>query len=60
MQLYKDKLVKGVSVLPFIYFLLWNLYSLYYLVHLNQFFSFVLELVFMAVSHILCLPDNAL
>ncbi len=49
-QLYKDKMVRGVSVWTFIYFLLWNLYSLYYLVHLNQLVSFVLELFFMAVS----------
>jgi len=49
-QLYKDKMVRGVSVWPFVYFLLWNLYSLYYLVHLNQLVSFVLELFFMAVS----------
>ena len=50
LQLYKDKLVRGVSVLPFIYFLLWNLYSLYYLVHLNQLVSFVLEFAFLCVS----------
>ncbi|MEO1926109.1 MAG: hypothetical protein ABGY08_09005 [Gammaproteobacteria bacterium] len=49
-QLYKDKLVRGVSAWPFIYFLSWNFYSLYYLVHLNQLVSFVLEFGFIAVS----------
>ncbi len=50
MQLYKDKLVRGVSAWPFIYFLSWNFYSLYYLVYLNQLVSFVLEFAFIAVS----------
>ena len=49
-QLNKDKLVRGFSAWPVIYFLLWNLYSLYYLVHLNQLISFMLELAFMSVS----------
>ncbi len=40
LKLYKDKVVKGISVIPTILFTLWGIWNLYYYPSLNQYFSF--------------------
>lgn len=38
--LYRDKLVKGVSILSTVFFSLWGVWNLYYYPHLEQMWSF--------------------
>lgn len=40
-RLYKDKLVRGVSVVSTIFFTFWGIWNLYYYPSLNQWASFV-------------------
>lgn len=39
-QLYRDKLVKGVSLVAIVCFFTWGLWNLYYYPHLDQWASF--------------------
>ena len=50
--LYKDKLVKGISIISTIFFLSWGLWNLYYYPSLNQWWSFYGGLL-IAVSNVL-------
>lgn len=38
--LYRDKVVRGVSILSTVFFLAWGMWNLYYYPHLGQMFSF--------------------
>lgn len=40
-RLYKDKQIKGVSILTAVFFSTWSWWNLYYYPHLNQWFSFL-------------------
>lgn len=40
-RLYKDKIIRGVSLAPFVFFTLWGYWNLYYYPHLSQWASFV-------------------
>jgi len=40
-RLYKDKKVKGVSIVAVIFFTSWGVWNLWYYPHLNQWMSFV-------------------
>jgi len=40
-QLYKDKMVRGVRVFPVVFFSAWGLWNLYYYPSLDQWMSFV-------------------
>lgn len=39
-KLYKDKVVKGVHILPLMLITAWGFWNLYYYPHLDQWFSF--------------------
>lgn len=40
-RLHKDKKVRGVSIVPMYFFMLWGYWNLYYYPSLNQWWSFV-------------------
>lgn len=48
--LFKDKLVKGVSVLSTSFFFLWGLWNLFYYPHLDQWLSFLGGLVIVSAN----------
>jgi hypothetical protein len=50
--LYKDKMVRGVSIVSTIFFLSWGLWNLYYYPHLEQWASFYGGLV-IALANVL-------
>lgn len=50
MQLYKDKVVRGVRVFPTAFFTLWGLWNLFYYPHLNQWYSFAGGLAIVIVN----------
>lgn len=39
--LYQDKCYRGIRVLPFVFFVSWSIWNLYYYPHLNQWMSFI-------------------
>jgi len=41
LQLYRDKVIRGVSVLATAFFSAWGLWNLYYYPHLDQWMSFI-------------------
>lgn len=41
LRAYKDKVFRGVSILPVAFFSSWGYWNLYYYPHLNQWFSFI-------------------
>ena len=49
-KLYKDKMVKGVSLTACIFFTSWGFWNLYYYPHLNQWFSFIGGLLTVSVN----------
>lgn len=40
-QMYKDKKIRGISVLACLYFVTWSYWNLYYYPHLSQWTSFI-------------------
>ena len=49
-QLYKDKVVKGVKILPTAFFAAWGYWNLYYYPSLNQTISFIAG-VFLVIAN---------
>lgn len=49
-QLYKDKQVRGISVLTTVFFTSWGVWNLYYYPHLDQWLSFAGGLVIVTAN----------
>lgn len=48
--LYKDKKVRGVKILPSMFFTSWGIWNLYYYPHLGQWLSFIGGLLIVLVN----------
>lgn len=51
-RLYKDKEVKGVSLVPLLFFTMWGFWNLYYYPSLDQWMSFVGGLIIVLANTI--------
>jgi hypothetical protein len=49
-QLFKDKQLKGVRIIPTALFMLWGYWNLFYYPNLNQWYSFIGGLVVVAAN----------
>jgi hypothetical protein len=52
LALYKDKMVKGVSIISTIFFMSWGIWNLYFYPHLEQMWSFYGGLIIMTTNFI--------